>query len=267
MPCGKCLACLGRRRDEWAFRLGVEERYSSSSFFLTLTYSDDNVPEAWSDRHGCMLPIFSKRDVQLFLKRLRKKRPHDNLRYFCVSEYGGQFGRPHYHMILFNAVGTQADIHEDCLRAWDLGIVHIGSVTDASIKYVCKYCLAYEDEYKSETPDKPFMLCSRRPGLGYHYINDSTRARFGRNPDSLIGLSGVVHFVPRYIRNKLNPNPNYYDRWKQERKQEERFREQMDKYRKKYGDYDDKMYESGGQSMMNQQILAKIAQVRKNLKL
>lgn len=50
------------------------------------------------------IAVLSKRDVQLFLKRLRKyvyKNTRERLRYFIVGEYGPKTYRPHYHLLLF----------------------------------------------------------------------------------------------------------------------------------------------------------------------
>lgn len=50
------------------------------------------------------IAVLCKRDVQLFLKRLRKyvfKNTQERLRYFLCGEYGPQTFRPHYHFLLF----------------------------------------------------------------------------------------------------------------------------------------------------------------------
>ena len=44
-----------------------------------------------------------KSDLQKFFKRLRKK-THEKISYYAVGEYGDNTQRPHYHIILFNAI-------------------------------------------------------------------------------------------------------------------------------------------------------------------
>lgn len=96
-PCGKCLYCLEKRRVPWTVRLTHERRFWSrfgiTTYFVTLTYDELNLP-----KDGV-----SKRDIQLFLKRLRKyyaSLESNPLKYFCVSEYGPTTHRAHYHLIL-----------------------------------------------------------------------------------------------------------------------------------------------------------------------
>lgn len=144
VPCGKCPDCRARRASGWSFRLMQECKKSSSAHFITLTYDPNHIPLS-----GNTFPTLNKRDVQLFFKRLRKAHEKDTrgalslddlplqvlpkIRYYAVGEYGGKFKRPHYHVILFNADITLIQ------SAWQLGQVHYGTVTPASVGYTLKY--------------------------------------------------------------------------------------------------------------------------------
>lgn len=44
VPCGKCGACRKNRRASWTFRLTKEAKNSKNSFFVTLTYNDEEIP-------------------------------------------------------------------------------------------------------------------------------------------------------------------------------------------------------------------------------
>lgn len=125
VPCSKCLVCLVNKRHEWAFRLKQEHKHSSASHFITLTYDNRHLP-----KFGVC-----KSDVQKFLKRLRKK-CENRLRYYAVAEYGEQTGRPHYHMLLFNADELTEKMLKD---TWKYGLVHIGKVTESAVMYTLKY--------------------------------------------------------------------------------------------------------------------------------
>ncbi|QCS36950.1 replication initiation protein [Tortoise microvirus 32] len=133
VPCGKCPACMKRRISGWSFRLMQEYKRCHSAHFITLTYDTKHVPI--TDK-GFM--ALSKRDVQLFFKRLRKAHTKEQLsdnpiKYYVAGEYGGRTNRPHYHIILFNAV------LELIQPAWNLGSVHYGEVNEASVGYTLKY--------------------------------------------------------------------------------------------------------------------------------
>ena len=79
----------------------------------------------------------SKREVQLFFKRLRKS-SDKKLRYYACGEYGGRFGRPHYHAIVYGLLPDQ-ETRALVKDTWGLGLVHVGSVTYDSCRYVAQY--------------------------------------------------------------------------------------------------------------------------------
>lgn len=103
VPCGRCVNCRKNKRQSWVYRLQAEADECPFSLFVTLTYDDEHIPTAMigEDLFKTTVGVVSKRDIQLFMKRLRKKYDQYRLRYFLTSEYGSQGGRPHYHMILF----------------------------------------------------------------------------------------------------------------------------------------------------------------------
>jgi len=134
VPCGKCLECMKLRANSWFIRLDNEMSVSSSACFVTLTYDDEHLP--YTDDGNMTLDF---KDTQKFFKRLRKrhfKNSKAKIKYFLVGEYGSISNRPHYHAIIFSAYST-----DDILDSWNLGHVHIGSVSPASIYYTLKYCM------------------------------------------------------------------------------------------------------------------------------
>lgn len=161
VPCGRCPNCYKRRVSQWSFRLMQQEKISENAHFITLTYDTRNVPIT---KRGFL--NLTKRDLQLFFKRLRKAGGERNrhLKYYAVGEYGGKSYRPHYHAIVFNM-----DINTLPL-AWNLGTYHRGTVTGASIGYTLKYLskpsripLHGNDDRQPE-----FALMSK--GLGKNYL-------------------------------------------------------------------------------------------------
>lgn len=209
VPCGKCEACLSNRRNAWSFRLLQEMKVSESCYFLTLTYDDEHLPLQIVNKLGSIdyVGVVSKRDCQLFLKRLRKSIEPFKIRYFLVSEYGPQTDRPHYHMILFNFPHLLLNKLNDYLRdSWDLGFVRVDPINIARIQYVTSYCL--DSSTLPPYLPKNFMLCSRRPGLGSSYLdNDSIVSYHRNNLDNFgymsDGSSPRKVKLPRYYSDKL----------------------------------------------------------------
>ena len=180
LPCGKCMPCRINRREEWTTRIVHETDYSSTSCFVTLTYSPDNVP-IYEDPDGECFLVPSKSDIQEFIHRLRNK-AGDGIRFYIGSERGPTTNRPHYHGIIWNL--PQEFISKEFLESvWRKGFVTVSEVNRTRAAYVAKYHVEREDYRGRPFPD--FALMSRRPGIGHRFIED--------NHDS-IGGSGT--FLP-----------------------------------------------------------------------
>ena len=110
IPCGHCIGCRLKYSRIWADRCMVEASYHEDNVFLTLTYDNDHLPKPLDyitdtgERKVSPVNPLEKRELQLFIKRLRKKFPEQRIRYFACGEYGGKTMRPHYHLILFGKV-------------------------------------------------------------------------------------------------------------------------------------------------------------------
>lgn len=171
--CGQCMPCRINRRRLWTGRLLLESGLHEQSLFVTLTYGDEALPEGGSLR---------KRDVQLFLKRLRRLCA-EKIRFYAVGEYGSKRGRPHYHLVLFGisgCFGIGKHVKCDCVicRAWPWGLVHVGIVEPASAAYVAKYTLkgmtnAGDSRLLGLEPE--FCRMSLRPGIGAGAMKEVSR--------------------------------------------------------------------------------------------
>ena len=167
VPCGKCASCIISRQREWALRMMNELEYHEYSVFVTLTFRDAPYE-------------ISKRDLQLFIKRLRKELEPRKIKYYACGEYGENTYRPHYHCILYGLhhndpvfydmfYSKAYQVYVGMCKAWPFGNVTVGDVTASSCFYVSKYTLKQtkEDfaklkEYKQQVP---FRLMSRNPGI------------------------------------------------------------------------------------------------------
>lgn len=171
VSCGKCFECKQKNSREWAFRILLESKLYEKNCFITLTYNDDNMPEDEG---------IHRRELQLFMKRLRKSIEPKKIRFFYCGEYGKKYGRPHYHCIIFDyfpedAYFWQKDKSgEDLFRSpslekiWTKGFSSVGLLTYDSAYYCAKYM------QKAPPPDmkidKPFIGMSNRPGIGHDSI-------------------------------------------------------------------------------------------------
>lgn len=211
VPCGKCIACLKRRQDDWSIRLTKEYENSFNCYFLTLTYSDDCVPVR--PLGGEPTKVLLKRDIQLWLKRLRKSLEPHKIRFFACGEYGPTTLRPHYHVIIFNfPQGFQ--IQERVNKTWRKGYITYSLVTPARVRYVAKYCACYTflpPKYRHKMY-RPFVLCSRRPAIGGQYLTPSI-VSYHRDTLSTVlqGRDGVKFALPKYYRDRIFDDQMKFD--------------------------------------------------------
>nr|QJB20262.1 MAG: replication initiator protein [Microvirus sp.] len=211
VACGKCADCRLQRSYEWSLRIMHENSmHSADGSFVTLTYSDAYVPADYGLHY---------RDFQLFMHRLRKAIPGAG-RFFMSGEYGDEFGRPHFHAILFNCdfpdkVLWKRDpeplyTSEVLSGLWDnKGFCTIGAVTLTSAGYCARYAMkkimgpASGDAYQSidketgEVFDRspPFCHMSLKPGIGYDWFMKYYTDCF---PCDFLVHDGRKFPVPRY---------------------------------------------------------------------
>lgn len=199
VPCGKCVECLKRRQREWFIRLEQECLVASSAFFVTLTYGDEFL------FFDSGIAVVSRRDCQLFFKRLRKTLAPDKIRYFLCSEYGPTTLRPHYHIILFNFPVEKFDVYETILSSWRKGFVRVDPINSARLNYVAKYvvCGCVLPEFFDTKSRRPFSLQSRHPGIGASYLSDRNVERHRRLLSPTIPVQGHPEWLPRYYRDRI----------------------------------------------------------------
>lgn len=201
VPCGKCAFCLRKQINAWCLRLRHEMDISSSAFFITLTYNDEHLPanHLHPDCVGTHLDgELCKRDLQLFLKRLRRRNP--GVRYFAVGEYGEDFKRPHYHAVIFNLIDLSL-----ITESWkdeegkDIGFIKGNRATAGRIRYMVAY-MALPQNVRNLQP--PFRVMSRNPGIGKSYVDkmgDHHRAR----SDCIVWDFDMANAMPRYYMDKI----------------------------------------------------------------
>jgi hypothetical protein len=211
--CNKCRGCRVAKVQGLTLRMMHEKKMHKESCFITLTFADEHLPEAGTLR---------KRDVQLFMKRLRATKDFGaGVRFFACGEYGDLNKRPHYHVILFNRdfddaiywrrTGAGNELYRSATleKLWPFGSSEVGEVTEQS----CGYCAGYvmkkmggkraEAHYQVFDSDgvvhqrePEFATWSRVPGLG--------NAFFWKYVDEIIDNDSCI------LRGREVPVPAYY---------------------------------------------------------
>lgn len=192
--CGICSACIKSRNDKMSFQCSIEEQDHEYCMFVTLTYSNVNVPlsepviehddtgdvcvfynrcERLSKYYndcdiiavdscssyrsgskflvpllskiglGRYVPYASKIDLQLFLKRFRKrifKKSYEKIRYYAVAEYGPVHFRPHFHLLFFfDSEVTFSSFGKALRESWTYGRVDFSLSRGKCSSYVSGY--------------------------------------------------------------------------------------------------------------------------------
>lgn len=213
-PCGYCMDCRLSRATDKAIRMVHESRFHSQSSFLTLTYSDDRLPPSGSLCYD---------HVSDFLKRLRRRLDKESTKvsFYRVGEYGENFSRPHYHMILFgydfsepikykgiinsrvksgskdDRIYYKSSFLTDC---WSHGFADIGDVDFSTCQYVSKYVtkkLFGRNAYGSLESER--ASSSNANPIGKRWIEQYYRDVY---PHDYVVFDG-----------KKFPPPRYYDDW------------------------------------------------------
>ena len=210
------MGCRLDRSQQWGIRCLHESKMHKENSYLTLTFSDEHLPIDYS---------VSTRDMQLFMKRLRKSIAPKTVRFYLGAEYGDQLLRPHYHIILFghdfsdkqkfkkNKQGQWLYTSQSLDQLWPYGHATLGDVT---FERVLRRSLLHKKIGGDEAANhylrvhplhgficrvKPeFALMSRRPGIGQSFFE---RYRSDFYPSDQVIVNGRAVSMPRYYIKQL----------------------------------------------------------------
>lgn len=205
--CGACPECLHKMSSRWILRSVMESKSHAHNCMVTLTYDNyvrDSKGNIVLDKRGLPLElpvdssrVVNKRDIQLFIKRLRKYFSNSKIKYLCCAEYGSRTHRAHYHLILFGVHFSDLCFYKKSKRGngiytsstltdlWSHGICTVDCINIHSsvAAYCTKYCA------KSRSYDT-FTLASQ--GIGFEYL-----LRYFNGLSYVI--EGREYPVPRFI--------------------------------------------------------------------
>lgn len=162
-PCGKCLGCLEDKQKDWSFRILQESLdYLGRTWFIRLSYRDSDLV------YGSQVPTLYKPHLSLFIRYVRRITP---CRFFACGEYGEEKGRPHYHVVLFLEDSLSFyDVVRIVEKCWTHGFTHVDSFSAKHAYYVAKYTVKSSLYTDMDGVQPPFFLMSRRPGIGYRFV-------------------------------------------------------------------------------------------------
>jgi hypothetical protein len=229
-PCGQCLSCRINYSREWAIRCVHESMMHEENSYLTLTYNNKYLPKDKS---------VHKKELQSFMKRLRRKLKDKKVRFFGCGEYGDQKSRPHYHLCLFGHQFKDLEIykqdpnrykpfwkkgHDHTLYTsktlqddiWKKGYCYIGDLTFESAAYVARYvvkkitgsskeAIKMRNELYGER-NLEFALMSRMPGIGKPFFDKFHGDIY---PKDFVTHKGKKFRPPRYYDSlyaKMDPH-------------------------------------------------------------
>lgn len=231
LPCRKCYGCREDSAKMWTDRLMLELQNHDDAWFVTLTYDDDHLPMCFlPNEDGVVpdMPTLRKKDVQDFMKRLRKYfsdrkdlYPDVHIMYYLAGEYGGETKRPHYHAIIYGLPLTDlvdwkrrsgfvyysSKFLED---TWQNGFVSVSKVNRTTAAYTCRYVMkkAMGDDaqvYLDSGREPEFQLMSKRPAIARTWYDQNVA---GRQDDFYVNsvhyLTGpdaepISFSIPRYF--------------------------------------------------------------------
>nr|UXQ88040.1 MAG: replication initiation protein [Microvirus sp.] len=209
LPCNKCPSCKLRKAKEWALRCWHESQMHEQNAYVTLTYSDENLPPYENLDH---------RDFQLFIKRFRAKYPERKIKYFMCGEYGDKTHRPHYHVIMFGYYPPDPVYHrtenghryyksKELDAFWKNGFTDTSSVSYYSAGYVARYAL------KKQLPHEQLQdryTYHDHEGTSHIRTFEYVRMSTGRAKYDAIGASWFREYAAQTVMNDfvLDPNGN-----------------------------------------------------------
>nr|WAE43759.1 MAG: replication initiator protein [Microviridae sp.] len=236
IACGQCMGCRLERSRQWAVRCVHESKMHEFSCFVTLTYDDVHLPvDGYLDY----------RHFQLFMKRLRKRFRDVPINFYMCGEYGDEFGRPHYHALLFGIdffdkldyregesgfmVSTSATLD----KLWGLGQCFTGDVSFESAAYCARYIVKklsgkavvkIDSRYSIDVATgeifvPEFTHMSLKRPIGRAFFEKFQSEIF---PHDRVVVRGKVSLPPRYysrVYKRIDP-----DSWDDVSKKRERFR-------------------------------------------
>lgn len=199
VPCGRCYHCRKSYKTQWNLRLQIHYfslsvKQRLNSYFVTLTFSDDNLPS----------PTPTKKEISPLIRRFL-----ENVRYrygrsfthWIVSEYGDDTHRFHLHGIFFD---IPFDIRY-LYKLWNYGFVSYRQLNPKRITYVTTYINKLNKGSLLEKPhERQFIFSSPKIGKSWTENHQNiTTSHVDGVPSPFLYHANRPFAMPRYFRHKI----------------------------------------------------------------
>ena len=186
--------------------------HNDENCFITLTYSDQNLP-----KHNSL----KKSHFQKFIRSLRKTTAK-KIRFYMCGEYGDRTNRPHYHAILFGykfpdtylwGIRNDNRVYRSPLleQKWTHGHSEIGSVTFKSAAYVARYIMKKQNGENAKTHYAVLNLDGEIIGQRLpEYTNMSLKPGIGKSWYDKHKMDLFPHDYAVTPDGRKMPTPTYY---------------------------------------------------------
>lgn len=211
IPCGCCIECCKQKANAWRVRMIEELKMHKYNYFVTLTFSNDELKDLRKEFNLPECNAVAKKAVRRHLERWRKDFKCQ-LKHWYITEMGHEnTERIHLHGILF----CDTDISEQFERIarehdgwrcnwkyWKYGHIWVGDYcTSKTINYIVKYMTKLDTDHKGFYGE---VLCS--PGIGRNYtereIFNTYRYIRGESRSDYRLQNGARVKLPTYYKNK-----------------------------------------------------------------
>lgn len=190
VPCGECDNCRNSKANQLFSRLYIAAKELQNAYFITLTYSSydrpDDIPyqhldsiwhyDNYNKKHRyCWRPcLIQYSHAQEFIHKLRTYLQREygrvvELGYYIGSEYGFDFGAPHYHLIIFSKDKIPTELFT---KSWSIDNRPCGRMqVDDLFENGTMFGIA-------DNAKKCFKYCAKYAGKGNPYDFNSMRVRY-----------------------------------------------------------------------------------------
>lgn len=221
-PCGNCEECRKAKAREWQVRLTEEIKTSEKAYFITLTFSPEELTKICKEKGIGECNAAAAYALRHMLERWRKTYKK-SLKHWFITELGHEgTERIHMHGIIFTneklEFGKKDDNNMCTWNYWKYGHIYVGDYcTLRTINYIVKYINKIDKDHIGYVSQ---VLCS--PGIGRNWVDrqkEFNKNLYGYRPKKTIQFytlnTGSRIKLPKYYANKFRNEEEREQIWRE----------------------------------------------------